>query len=145
MALDVKDVLFKVSKQVHPFVLRLSGGRVGGRVAGMPVLVVTTTGRRTGRPRPTPLTAIEVDGHTYVIASKGGDEHHPAWYLNLVADPEVVVQRDGRSTPMLARVLSSEERSAVWPVVTRTFKGYADYQQKTDREIPVVELVPKPA
>jgi len=145
MAIDVKEVLFKVSKRLHPLILRLSGGRVGGSIKGMPVLVVTTTGRKTGQPRPTPLTAIEADGHTYVVASKGGDDRHPAWYLNLVAHPEVVVNRDGRTTPMLARVLSPEERAAVWPVVTRTYQGYAGYQERTDREIPVVELVPNPA
>lgn len=145
MAIDVKEELFKASKLIHPLILRLSGGRVGGRVAGMPVLVVTTTGRKTGRPRRAPLTAIEADGHTYVVASKGGDERHPAWYLNLVANPDVTVERAGRSEPMRARVLSPEERAAVWPVVTRTFRGYAAYQNKTDREIPVVELVPRPA
>ena len=144
MAINVKDELFKASKWLHPLVIRLSGGRVGGRIAGMPVLVVTTTGRKTGKPRATPLTAVEADGHTYVIASKGGDERHPAWYLNLVAQPKVLVERDGRSQPMVARVLSSEERAAVWPLVTRTYKGYAGYQRRTDREIPVVELLPAP-
>lgn len=145
MAIDLRDELFKLSKRVHPLVIRLSGGRIGGKVAGMPVVVLTTTGRKTGKPRPTPLTAIETDGHTYVVASKGGDDRHPAWYLNLVADPEVVVERGGRREAMVARVLSADERAAVWPVVTRTYKGYAGYQKRTDREIPVVELVPKPA
>ena len=145
MAIDLRDELFKLSKRVHPLVIRLSGGRIGGKVAGMPVVVLTTTGRKTGKPRPTPLTAIEADGHTYVVASKGGADRHPAWYLNLVADPEVVVERGGRRQAMVARVLSADERAAVWPVVTRTYKGYAGYQKRTDREIPVVELVSKPA
>lgn len=145
VAIDLKEELFKVSKRVHPLLLRVSGGRIGGTVAGMPVLVVTTTGRKTGRPRPTPLTAIEADGRTYVVASKGGDDRHPAWYLNMLAKPEVTVERGGRREQMLARVLTPEERAAIWPVVTRTFKGYAGYQKRTDREIPVVELVPKPA
>ena len=141
MAITPKDELFKLAKRIHPLLIRCSGGRLGTRVSGMPVVVVTTTGRKTGRPRPTPLTAIEADGHTYVVASKGGDDRHPAWYLNLVAHPDVVVERDGTSKPMVARVLTSDERTAVWPLVTRTYEGYAGYQKKTAREIPVIELV----
>lgn len=142
MGIEPKDVLFKLAKVVHPLILRFSGGRVGAKVSGMPVVVLTTTGRKTGKPRATPLTAIEHEGHTYVIASKGGDDRHPAWYLNLVATPQVSVQRDGRTESMVARVLSPEEREEVWPVVTRTYKGYAAYEKKTERQIPVVELLP---
>ena len=142
MGFDLREPLFKVANLVHPAIIRLSGGRLGGRVAGMPVVVLTTTGRKSGQARTTPLTAIEHEGRTYIVASKGGDEHHPAWYLNLVANPEVTVQRDGRSTKMTARVLPPDEREAIWPVVTRTYKGYAGYQKRTEREIPVVELVP---
>lgn len=142
MGINLKDEVFKLAKVVHPLVLRLSGGRVGGTVGGMPVVVVTTTGRRSGQPRATPLTVIEHDGHTYVVASKGGDDRHPAWYLNMVATPEVTVQREGRTEATVARVLSAEERAEIWPVVTRTYKGYAAYEKKTEREIPVVELVP---
>ena len=142
MAIDLMDPLFKLAKVVHPALIRLSGGRLGGTVMGMPVVVVTTTGRRSGQPRTAPLTAIEHEGRTYVIASKGGDDRHPAWYLNMVANPEVTVQRDGRTQTMTARVLPADQRAALWPVVTKTYKGYADYQKKTEREIPVVELVP---
>lgn len=144
MAFELKDQLFKVAKVVHPLLLRLGGGRIGGSLAGMPVIVLSTTGRRTGQPRATPLTAIEHDGHTYVIASKGGDARHPAWYLNLVATPAVSVRRGGYAQAMVARVLSPEERAAVWPVVTRTYRGYAGYQKRTEREIPVIELHPAP-
>lgn len=142
MSINVKDGLFKVVNVVHPALLRLSGGRLGGRVGEAPVVVLTTTGRKTGKPRVAPLLAVEHDGHTYVVASKGGDDRHPVWYLNLVATPEVSVQRDGRTEAMVARVLDSDERAEVWPVITRAYKGYAGYQEKTDREIPVVELVP---
>lgn len=142
MAFDLRDTMFKVAKTAHPALIRLTGGRLGGRMMGMPVMLLTTTGRKTGKPRTTPLTAVEHEGRTYLVASKGGDEHHPAWYLNLVATPEVTVQSEGRTLPMTARVLPADEREAIWPVVTRTYKGYAGYQKKTDREIPVVELVP---
>ncbi len=145
MAINLKDELFKVAKVVHPLVIRLSGGRVGGSLGSMPVVVVTTTGRKTGKPRATPLTLIQDGGHTYIVASKGGDDRHPAWYLNLVANPEVAVRRDGRTETMVARVLSPEERAEVWPVVTRTYKGYAGYEKKTNRQIPVVELLTEAA
>lgn len=142
MAIKPMDEVFKLVKVIHPLVIRLSGGRVGGKVMGMPMIVLTTTGRKTGQPRDTPLTVIEDGGHAYIVASKGGDDRHPAWYLNLVDAPEVSVRRDGRTEPMVARVLDAEEREAIWPVVTRTYKGYASYEKKTDRRIPVVELVP---
>lgn len=144
MAINPKDELAKLAKVVHPLLLRLSGGRLGGRVGGMPVVILTTTGRRSGRPRATPLTAIEHEGRTYVVASYGGDDRHPAWYLNLVASPEVTVQREGRTEPRVARVLGPEEKAEVWPTVTGAYKGYAAYQKKTDRPIPVVELMPSP-
>ncbi len=142
MAINPTDTLFKLAKVVHPLLLRVSGGRVGGRVGGMQVIVLTTTGRTTGRPRVAPLTAIEHHGRTYVVASKGGDDRHPAWYLNLVADARVSVERDGKVTPMVARVLEADERAEMWPVVTRTYRGYAGYQARTAREIPVIELAP---
>lgn len=142
MAINPKDEVAKLAKVIHPLLLRRTGGRVGSRLGGLPVIILTTTGRRTGKPRATPLTAVEHDGHTYVIASYGGDDRHPAWYLNLVAKPEVTVERQGRVEARVARVLDDAERAEVWPVVTRAYKGYAGYQQKTDRQIPVVELVP---
>ena len=142
MAINPKDELAKLAKVVHPLLIRLSGGRAGTKVGGMPVVILTTTGRRSGRPRATPLTAVEHDGRTYVVASYGGDDRHPAWYLNLVAHPQVSVQRDGRTQSMTARVLGPEEKEEVWPVVTRAYKGYAAYQRRTERPIPVVELVP---
>jgi len=142
MAINPRDELSKLAKVVHPLVIRASRGRVGGTLAGMPVIVLTTTGRQTGKPRATPLTLIRHEGRTYIVASKGGDDRHPAWYLNLVANPEVTVQGDGRTERMVARVLEPDERDAMWPVVTRTYKGYAGYERRTDRRIPVVELVP---
>ena len=144
MAINLKDGVFKVANAVHPALLRLSGGRIGRSISGMPVVVLTTTGRKTGKPRSVPLMALEHEGHTYIIASKGGDDHHPTWYLNLVATPEVSVQLHGRTERRVARTLSAEEKAEVWPLITSAFSGYASYQKKTDREIPVVELVPTP-
>jgi len=142
VTISPKDEVAKLAKVVHPWLLRLSGWRVGGRLGGMPVIVLTTTGRRTRQPRTTPLTVVEHEGRTYVVASYGGNDRAPAWFLNLATTPEVSVERRGRTEAAVARILEADERSEVWPVVTRTYRGYAGYQARTDRVIPVVELVP---
>ncbi len=129
---------------VHRVIIAVTGGRVGWSMADMPVLELTTTGRRSGKPRATLLTApITLDGDLVVVASRGGDDRHPAWYLNLVAEPEVQVARNGAAAvPMRARVLDSEERAVLWPQITRRYRNYAGYQEKTSREIPLVVLEP---
>jgi len=120
-----------------------SGGTRANTQRGVPVVILTTKGRRSGALRKSPLMRVEHGGSYALIASDGGAENHPAWYLNLVALPEVTVRHAGGTVePMVARVIPTEERALVWPVVTRTYKGYAGYQERTDREIPVVELLP---
>jgi deazaflavin-dependent oxidoreductase (nitroreductase family) len=139
-----KDALFRGITGLHRAVLRLSGGRVAGRLGGMPVVVLETIGRRSGEPRQTMLTAPVVDGDTVVlVASYGGDSRHPAWYLNLTADPAVTIERDGTRTPMTARTATAEEKAALWPRITDAYRGYAGYQKRTDRDIPVVLLTPR--
>ncbi len=143
--MNLKDLLF--SRVVNPFhrvVVRASGGRVAGRLGGMPVVILTTVGRKSGEPRRTMLTAPVVDGETVVlVASYGGDSRHPAWYLNLSANPDVVLERDGRATPMRARTASAEEKAALWPRIVASYRGYGGYQKRTDRDIPVVLLTPR--
>jgi deazaflavin-dependent oxidoreductase (nitroreductase family) len=107
----------------------------------MPVLLLTTTGRRTGEARTTPLTYLRVDGRIVLIASYGGAGRHPAWYLNLDADPRVSVQRWRKRSDMTAHTLRGDDRDAVWSKVVRRAPIYAWYQRQTDRVIPVVELV----
>jgi deazaflavin-dependent oxidoreductase (nitroreductase family) len=125
---------------MHRGLYSASGGRVGNRIAGMPVLLLTTVGRKTGRRRTVPLTYIE-DGDTIVlVASYGGRPHNPAWFENLVAHPEVTVTTDGETRAMTARRASPDERSRLWPKVVATYDGYAKYQAKTIREIPVAIL-----
>src|SRR6266508_2743683 len=117
------DRFLKTMNAVHRFAIRLSSGRLGNRVAGMPTLSLTTIGRRSGQPRSVMLTAPVVDGDTIVIvASRGGDPTHPAWYLNLRESPD--------------------ERALLWPRVVKTYRGYAGYQRRTTREIPLVVLTP---
>ena len=108
----------------------------------MPVLELTTTGRKSGKPRSVMLTSPIQEGESIlIVASRGGDDFHPAWYLNLVDNPQVQVKYKGGPTKMMiARIATSEERARMWPIVATTYKGYAGYQQKTTREIPLVLL-----
>lgn len=142
--MNPKDVLFRGINAFHRTVVRATRGRVGGSLAGMPVVVLETVGRRSGQPRRTMLTAPVVDGETVVlVASYGGDSRHPAWYLNLRANPDVTIEMDGTRRDMRARVASAEEKAALWPRIVKAYRGYAAYQKRTDRDIPVVLLTPR--
>ena len=138
------DRFLKTMNGVHKGLLRLSGGRLGWTAADMPVLELTTTGRRSGRPRPVMLTSPLMDGDRIVIvASKGGEDTHPAWFLNLRENPQVTVSMKGASgVAMLASIASSEERDRLWPIVISDQARYAAYQERTGREIPLVLLEP---
>ena len=112
---------------------------------GVYTLLLTTRGRRSGTARRTPLIYGQ-DGDRYVVvASKGGSDEHPAWYRNLLADPEVRVQVGADRFPARARVATPEERTRLWPTMARIWPGYDAYQAKTTREIPVVILTPPPS
>jgi deazaflavin-dependent oxidoreductase (nitroreductase family) len=129
---------------VHRGILKLTRGRVGWRAYGMPMLELTTTGRKSGEKRTTMLSSPLQRGDTIVVVgSRGGDDRHPAWYLNIVDDPAVEVNFRGQGTrPMRARPATPLERAELWPVVTKDHPHYAAYQRKTDREIPLVLLEP---
>jgi deazaflavin-dependent oxidoreductase (nitroreductase family) len=127
---------------MHSRVYRLTGGRVGGRLGRLPVLLLTTTGRKSGEPRTQPLAYTHVGDGYAVIASKGGAAQHPFWYLNLRANPlaEVTV---GRATRRVrARDAQGEERERLWRALADLYPGYDKYAQKTSRQIPVVVLEP---
>jgi len=130
--------------RVHRRILRLTRGRVGWYAYGMPMLELTTTGRKSREKRTTMLSSPLQRGETIVVvASLGGSDAHPAWYLNLVAEPRVEVNYRGQGTrPMRAHVADAAERAELWPIVTRDHGNYAAYQRKTDREIPLVLLEP---
>lgn len=104
------------------------------------MLLLTTTGHRSGRPHTVPLLYLGDGATLVVVASYGGRPRHPAWYHNLTADPEVVVQIGREKRRMRARTASKEERARWWPRITRAYLDYAEYQSRTDREIPVVLL-----
>jgi deazaflavin-dependent oxidoreductase (nitroreductase family) len=139
------DVGFKMMNTVHRCVLSLSGGRLGHDVLGMQTVELHTTGRKSGRRRTVMLTApMHDDQRVVLVASKGGDDRHPDWYTNLLADPDVEITVRGQTRAMVGRTASAEERAELWPVIVKAYSGYADYQKRTDREIPVVILEPPP-
>jgi F420H(2)-dependent quinone reductase len=131
---------FRILGGLHKRVYRLTGGRVGGRIGKLPVLLLTTIGRKSGRPRTQPLAYTRVGDGYAVIASKGGAAQHPLWYLNLRANPlaEVTVGRDTRK--VRARDAEGEERERLWRALADLYPGYDRYAQKTSRGIPVVVL-----
>jgi deazaflavin-dependent oxidoreductase (nitroreductase family) len=137
------DFMLKTVNLLHRGVMKASFGRVGWTAGKMPVVELTTTGRKSGEPRTVILTSPLQEGDTYVVvASRGGDPTHPAWYLNLRDNPDVEVTIKGKHSKRHARIASAEERAKLWPQVTTAYKGYAGYQEKTDREIPLVFLEP---
>ena len=128
--------------KTHLLVQRMSRGRVLGTVAGMPVLLLTTTGRRSGKPRTTPLTFLRDGTDLVVIASNGGADRPPDWWLNLRQHPRAVVEIGADTLTVTARTASAEERERLWVGIIATHSGYAGYQEKTTRQIPVVLLTP---
>jgi len=137
------DFALKTMNRVHRTLLAVSRGKVGWSASNMPVLELHTIGRTSGQRRSVMLTSPATAGDSLVIvASRGGDDHHPAWFLNLQAHPEVEVTVRGVTTAMRARIAEGEERAALWQRVVADHTRYAGYQSKTEREIPLVVLTP---
>ena len=132
----------KVLGTIHRWLYRASGGKWGRTFFGSPILLLTTTGRITGRSRTWPLTYLSEGDHLIVIASNGGQPTHPSWYLNLLANPRVDVQLGERTQEMIARAAEGDERTQLWTRVVQEYPAYASYQRKTTREMPVVVLYP---
>ena len=137
-------VLMRTLSWLHRAGLKVSGGRWGGTLAGLPSLELVTVGRRSGRPRSSMLTAPLTLGRTLVVvASAGGNDEHPSWFLNLRDHPQVkVAVGGGPVVDMVARVATAQERAELWPRIVEALPNYAEYQQRTSRVIPVVLLVP---
>jgi deazaflavin-dependent oxidoreductase (nitroreductase family) len=132
----------RAMSRVNVWLYRKTNGRVGSRLRGAPVLLLTTTGRSSGELRTTPLLYLR-DGEAYVVvASFGGSPNHPAWFLNIQANPEVEIQVGAERSARRARAASEQERERLWPTVVAMYPAYANYQTKTTRRIPVVLLEP---
>src|ERR1700710_1743251 len=123
------DLMLKTMNAAHRVLLKLTGNRVGASFGGMPSLELTTIGRKTGTPRAVMLTSPLQEGDTYVVvASRGGDDTHPAWFLNLRDNPAVEVKIVGKPRkPMQAHVATAEERARMWPLIAGKYKNYAGY------------------
>ena len=119
-----------------------SDGAEGNTLRGKPVIILTTRGAKSGMIRKTPLMRVEHDGRYAVVASQGGAPKHPVWYHNLVADPHVELQDGPVRQDMTARELTGDEKAAWWERAVAAWPDYANYQKKTDREIPVFVLEP---
>ncbi|MDP9494180.1 MAG: nitroreductase family deazaflavin-dependent oxidoreductase [Actinomycetota bacterium] len=140
----MRDGQVRSMSRLHRSLYRVTGGRVGTRLVNNDMLLLTTTGRRSGRPHTVPLLYLR-DGETLVVfASYGGRHRHPAWYLNLVADPEVEVQVGREHLRARARTADPGERARWWPRAVDAYGDYAAYQTRTDRVIPVVLIEPLP-
>ena len=138
--MNLKDVFARVVTGLHTQVYRRTGGKIGGKAGKSTMGLLTTTGRKSGQPRTTPLNIVADGDRWLLIASYGGDDRDPQWFKNLQANPEATIQLGAETIPVRATVANPEERKDLWPKVVSIYKGYDGYQRKTSRDIPVVIL-----
>jgi F420H(2)-dependent quinone reductase len=132
-------VAIKWMSRINTAAYKVSGGRVGGTfLQGAPVALLTTIGRKTGQPRVSPLLFLRDGDRVVLVASQGGRENNPMWYLNLKANPKVSVQIKKEVLPLIARDATEAERAQYWPQLVAMYSSFDDYQSWTDRVIPVV-------
>ena len=143
----LKDNQMKMMNLVHRGIRTISGGKLGNTLGSMPVVELHAIGRKSGQSRVTMLTTpIAEDGTFVLVASKGGDDRDPVWYLNVVANPDIeLVTADGITHQLTARTAEADEKAELWPRIVEAYKGYAGYAEKTDRDIPVVICEPRTA
>ena len=135
--------LIRALSRIHARAYRTSKGRILDRIVGMPVLLLTTTGSESGKPRTATLTYFRDGADLVVIGSFGGSDLPPAWWLNLQRDPRASVLIGGTTSKVTVRAATTEEHDRLWPVVTETNPGYARYQERTTRPLPIVVLMPE--
>jgi deazaflavin-dependent oxidoreductase (nitroreductase family) len=135
-------IAMKVLGTIHRTLYRVSDGKLGRTFFGSPVLLLTTTGRKTRRPRTWPISYLLEGVQFIILAANGGQPNHPSWYLNLRTNPRVSVQLGEETRLMIARTAEGDERTRLWSRAVKEYPAYEQYQQKTDREIPVVILQP---
>jgi F420H(2)-dependent quinone reductase len=136
------DFFTKWMSRSNTWLYRVTGGKLGGTVQKAPVALLTTTGRKTGQPRVSPLLYMRDGDRVIVAASKGGSDKNPMWYLNLKANPKVQVQIKKEVLDLTARDATDEERAKYWPQLVAMYPTYDDYQSWTDRVIPLVVCEP---
>lgn len=139
----ILKLVVKPMSHINTWLYRVSGGKVGGRwMYGAPVMLLSYTGRKSGRRMTTPLLYIRDGRDVITVASKGGSATHPLWYLNLRTNPDCEVEVGREKTRMRARTATAEEKKKYWPELARVYPDYDDYQRRSPRDIPVVILSP---
>jgi F420H(2)-dependent quinone reductase len=145
--LDLADRTWPITRRLmagHTALYRATGGLIGHHVPGFaPSLLLDHVGAKSGKRRTSPLVYGEDGGNLILVASKGGYPKHPAWFHNLMANPDTTVQVGARRRDVHARVATKQERKRLWTLMVGVYGGYEDYQRRTDREIPVVVLEPR--
>jgi len=144
VANDLQWSIFNRLTDLHTRVYRLTGGRIGDKVprGKGKMLLLDHVGRKSGKHRTLPLLYVEDGEDLVIVASKGGSHKHPAWFLNLMANPETSVQVGPEKRSVVAREADPKERARLWPLVVETWPDYENYQRRTEREIPLVILSP---
>ena len=132
----------KVATGTHVAVYRASKGKVFGSMGGQKLVLLTTTGRKSGKERTSPLMAFSFHGDLVLVASAGGSDRHPAWYHNIKGHPQVTVDDHGSVRTMTARTMTPAERAEMWPQIVAQQSRFGGYERRTTREIPVVVLTP---
>ena len=139
------DLLLKTVNAGHKTLLAVSGGRLGKTAANLAVVKLTTTGRKSGKSRTVMLAApIHGEGRYILVASKGGDDRHPDWYRNLVANPQITLEPIDGNGPLTltARTVTGDVKADLWTAIATGSKGYAAYRERTERDIPIVICEP---
>ena len=126
--------------RLHAWLWKLAGGKLGNAFGRAPFMMLTTKGRKTGRSRATPVLYLRDGPDLIVVASFGGNDMHPAWYLNLEQRPEAEILINGERRRVVARRVSPEEKKVIWPRLVKKHPNFAIYQQRTSREIPLLRL-----
>ena len=140
----LKPRTIRLIGRLHAWLWKLTGGRLGNTFGRAPFMMLTTRGRITGRERTTPVLYLQYGADLIVVASFGGNDMHPAWYLNLECCPEAEVILKGKRRRLRAYRVSSEEKELIWPRLVKMYPNFAIYQQRTRREIPLLQLSNRP-
>jgi deazaflavin-dependent oxidoreductase (nitroreductase family) len=138
--MPVASPMMRIASALHSFAYRSTAGRLGGKLGRLPVLLLTTVGRKTGERRTVPLVYLRDGNDIVIVGSNGGHDWHPAWFHNLLAMPAAEVRIGGAKQQLIAAVAAASERERLWPAVVKLWPGYGEYQNKTRREIPLVIL-----
>lgn len=136
----MRRIFYKLFIKLHTFFYQLTGGRLGGQLGEYPILLLTTTGRKSGAQFTTPLSYFNHEDGYVIIASNGGNPQHPQWYFNLKKDPQVKVQINDQILPVQAEILDEKTRTPIWKRIISKAPQYQAYQERTERLIPVVWL-----